>query len=686
MGTLLKRELTSMALLAQTYAIAVAFIIISGVFFIDLVSNSQTADLAAYYSNIASTLIVLCPILAARSLAEERASGQLLVSLAWPVPRWALVLSKFVANTLYTWLLISIAWIYYVQLNSFANPDYARTMGGYIGLLLLSAMFNALTLAVSARASTPASAAFLGFGLLLFLWVAQFLPDSIKSKFDSFAPIARLDPMLRGIIYFHDVAYFVVLSAGALGLTMWALSRRQSGTDRQVLVRRALSVAAVVGVFLATPAIANAATGQIDLTPEKRETVSDATREVIKKIGDLPIVITAFSQSVSSEASQVRTTVRKYKAAGANIRARIVDPDISPALAAASGITDYDTYLLQVGNKKPQEIDDIVESTVTSSIALLSQEKPPNACFINGHGERKFDEFGDGDMSSFSARLLDIGYNSERVILKAQGGDELLQQCRVVLLMGPRTNLDPKEIDTLRDFAEKKGRLVVAADSVRGDVSQLNQLIEPWGLKFLDGTVRDPQSLADDKAAVVSSRYPTANAVVDIVYHDDSPVVFPNTLAMEKLASDTGEEGPQVSTLVESSPQSYLIDAKTDKRLSKGTQPYAIAAITNAGQVDLSGGAKNAKLASTRIGVVGSADMATNRYQKTVANQDFFIRLVQKVAQDDEIISAYREIGQNATFTITGEQRRSLIRQTVVLPGLAAMIFVPFVLWRLKRG
>jgi ABC-type transport system involved in multi-copper enzyme maturation permease subunit len=683
-GTLLKRELTSMGLLAQTYAIAVAFIIISGVFFIDLVSNSQTADLAAYYANIANTLIVLCPILAARSLAEERASGQLMISLAWPVPRWALVLSKFIANTLYTWLLISIAWIYYIQLNSFANPDFARTLGGYIGLLLLAAMFNALTLAVSARAATPASGAFLGFGLLLFLWVAQYLPDSVKSTFDRFAPMAHLDPMLRGIIYFADVAYFVVLSAGALGLTMWALSRRQSGTDRQVLVRRLVATGAVFGLFFATPSIASAATGQIDLTPEKRETVSDTTREIIKKIGDMPIVLTSFSQAVSGEASQVRTTVRKYKAAGANIKARIIDPDISPGLAAASGITDYNTYLIQVGDKKPVEIDDIVESTVTSTIALMSQEKPPNACFISGHGERKHDEFGEQDMSSFSARLLDIGYHSERVILKAEGGMDLLKECRVVLLMGPRSNMDPEEIKILREYAQEKGRLVVVGDAVRGDVDQLNQIIEPWGLRFYKGAVRDPQSLADDPAAVVSSRYPTANSIVDIIHHDDSPVVFSNTLAIENLIPDNADEGPQISVLVESSPQSYLIDPKTEKRLSKDAQPYAIAAITD--DREISGSGTDSKLSSTRIGVVGSADMASNRYQKTAANQEFFIRLVQKVAQDDELISAYREIGQNATFTITGDQRRTLIRQTVVLPGLAALVFVPFVLWRLKRG
>ena len=101
MRTLLKRELTSLSLWVGTYALAVGFIIISGVFFINLVSSNKSADLASYYANIVNMFGLICPILGARSLAEERGNGALLVSLSWPVPRWALVLSKFIANTLF---------------------------------------------------------------------------------------------------------------------------------------------------------------------------------------------------------------------------------------------------------------------------------------------------------------------------------------------------------------------------------------------------------------------------------------------------------------------------------------------------------------------------------------------------------------------------------------------------------
>jgi len=43
-------------------------------------------------------------------------------------------------------------------------------------------------------------------------------------------------------------------------------------------------------------------------------------------------------------------------------------------------------------------------------------------------------------------------------------------------------------------------------------------------------------------------------------------------------------------------------------------------------------------------------------------------------------------VGANSQFNITGPQREALIQKTVVLPTLAALVFVPFVLWRLKRG
>ena len=101
---------------------------------------------------------------------------------------------------------------------------------------------------------------------------------------------------------------------------------------------------------------------------------------------------------------------------------------------------------------------------------------------------------------------------------------------------------------------------------------------------------------------------------------------------------------------------------------------------------DIRGINQDAELTSARIGLLGSADVAINGYQNAFGNQELFMRMVQYVAEDDAIVSAYRDPGANSEFKVTGEQRRTLIRKTVVLPALAALVFIPFVLWRLKRG
>jgi len=661
----------------------VGFVIISGVFFINLVSTNNSADLAAYFANVVNLFGLICPILAARSLSEERHTGALLVMLAWPVPRWAIVLSKFIANTLFTWLLVSISWIYYSQLKSYAKPDHARALGGWVGMLLIVALFNAISMAVCARCTTAVSGAFLSFVVLLFLLLIRFLPSSFEDRLQNFGPLKHLDPMLHGIIYYSDVAYFLVLSAGGLGLAVYAISRRRAGSDRQIFLRRAAAVAASVAVVLGTPGIARAVHGQNDLTPQRRETVSRATKEVIKKIGNVPIVITAFSQRVSLGASEINSTVRKYKAAGANISSRIIDPDVSPALAQASGITDYDTYLLQVGDRK-QEVDDLVESTITSAISLLGQKNPPVACFVDGHGERGLDDPGQEGLTSFAARLRIAGYIPAKLFLTGKGAQDLLSQCKVVLEMGPRTTLLPQELSTLSDYARANGRLMVAADSVRGNIPQLNQLIGPWGLQYSPQPIRDPQSLADDPAAIVSRRYPTASSIVDVLDHDKTPVIFSNSLAVSKVPGfgDAGG-GPQLTQLVESSPKSYRVDA-TGKQIPNSTAAYTLAALSDS--TNITGLGTSAVQRGAIIGVLGSAGVPANEYQKSFGDQEFFIRMLQHVARDNDIVSAYRDPGANSQFNITGPQRRALIKKTVVFPCLAALVFVPFVLWRLKRG
>ena len=109
--TVLRRELRSLIASPQTYFIAAGYFIISGIFFVNLLVTTQVPDLQRYYNNVATTLVVLVPIIAMRSFAEERKAGSLNLTLSWPLSRAGIVLGKFAANTIFTWALISVVWL-----------------------------------------------------------------------------------------------------------------------------------------------------------------------------------------------------------------------------------------------------------------------------------------------------------------------------------------------------------------------------------------------------------------------------------------------------------------------------------------------------------------------------------------------------------------------------------------------
>src|SRR5207245_9397902 len=113
---------------------AAALLAISGSSFLTFLSQSHLPDLEQYYSNIASTLLVRASIIAMRSFAEERRAGALDITLCRPVPRTALVVGKYLVNTLYTWILLSVAWLYVRLLLSLGEVEVGKAAAGYVGI------------------------------------------------------------------------------------------------------------------------------------------------------------------------------------------------------------------------------------------------------------------------------------------------------------------------------------------------------------------------------------------------------------------------------------------------------------------------------------------------------------------------------------------------------------------------
>lgn len=176
-------------------------------------------------------LVVLTPLLAMRLIAEERRAGTIRLLRAAPVSTSAIVLGKFLALLLFLWLIVAIAAAMPLTLELGTHLDLGRLGAGVLGLALVAGAFGAVSLFMSSLTRQPLIAALASFGALIVLWIVNLAagaPGSARGlAWLAFQP--HLGALFRGVVDTANLAYFVILTALFLGLTVWRLDAERLG-------------------------------------------------------------------------------------------------------------------------------------------------------------------------------------------------------------------------------------------------------------------------------------------------------------------------------------------------------------------------------------------------------------------------------------------------------------------------
>ena len=674
-AAVLRRELLSLVLLPQTYAIAAVYVVVSGVFFVSLLGTSGTPDLERFYSNLAATLVVLVPIIAARGLAEERARGSLDVTLSWPLSRLGLVLATFTANVLFAWALVSTSWIYVRILSHYGSVEVGKQAAGYVALLALAAAFSAVALAISARSPSVAGGAFLAVLVLLAGWSVQYADRwPLGRTLAALSPARRIESAEQGVLYPADLAYFAVVVIIGLAVTL-ALLDRQRGLPKRRYLRRLALCAAVTAVIAAGAGIGGRLPGQVDLTPTQRFTLTGASRDVGRAVHG-PIQVLAFVDPSSPEAVQIRNLVRRYRAAGVGLSLDVVDPDRQPGRMKELGVSGYGQLLVRVGGHQ-ELVDHFGEIALTSAIYRAGRDHVRQACFTIGHGERRIDDDSPNGYRGLAASLSGIGYASRPIALAATGAAAELAGCDEVIVPGGAGPFETDEAALVADYLHHGGRMAVLAEGGSTDPASVNRLLADFGVELRPGTVHDAVSLAGDPASVVALDYPSDSPVTTALAGAQRPTLV---VGAQEIAVHTGggpradAAGDSVTPLLQTSPAAWVGDAadQTARRI------VAVA-------IDRSAVAGREE-SRTRVAVVGSVEVGANRFLPRFANNALLSSLVQWTAAEPEILGAGRDPGGVRKIELTGADQADIVRRAVVFPALAAIVPLPVVVRRLKRG
>lgn len=175
-------------------------------------------------------LLMVMPLLTMRSIAEEKRNRSLALLISSPLGMTDIVLGKFIGLMLFVLVLVSMLMLMPLSLYLGTTPDAGKLLSIYVGMLLLLGAFSAIGLYLSSLTENQTIAAVGSFGILLMLWIIDWLSESVDGGQSLLAYLSLLrhhQSLLEGVFDSGDIAYYLLLITAFVGLTIRQLDRER---------------------------------------------------------------------------------------------------------------------------------------------------------------------------------------------------------------------------------------------------------------------------------------------------------------------------------------------------------------------------------------------------------------------------------------------------------------------------
>jgi ABC-2 type transport system permease protein len=313
----------------------------------------------------------------------------------------------------------------------------------------------------------------------------------------------------------------------------------------------------------------------------------------------------------------------------------------------------------------------------------VTRATQPVVYFTTGHGERDLTDGGNAGFSVLKTWLERDGFQVKTLLLAVT--NTVPSDAGVVVIGGPHTPFQPAEVDTLRAYMARGGRLMAMVDSSMdtpdrklGDAG-LNSLLGEWGITLRnDMGVDAVSSLSTDPRVLVVQQYGTSPITTKFV---NTITAFP--LARSLVLTQSAQSNLSLVSLAETSDQSWgLADLeavanamKTGRLPGPGPQdakgPLVIAATSANSQT------------GTRLVVFGTSSFVTNpASQQFGSNFDLVLNGVNWLAEQESQITIRPKPSDTRQIIPSVGLMIQVFSVSVVLMPLAVLVAGLIVWWR----
>lgn len=472
-----------------------------------------------------------------------------------------------------------------------------------------------------------------------------------------------------------------------------------------------LTILLVVGTAILLNFLSDRFFLRLDFTEDRRFTLSDATKDILKDIEE-PITIKAyFSGNLPPQLEQIKRDFRDMLNEYASyskgmVVYEFIDPLKDEKLkneASQSGVQQVQIQVQEKDQLKAQvafmgasiqlgeesEAIPIIQSIsgleyeLSSNIKKLSVQDKPVIGLIQGHGEPNLGKIWQVKQG------LDVQYQTELVYLNDSMA--VLEKYRTLIFIGPTDSISNYEFDKLDAFISKGGRLFIAIKRAGADLNQgaytssLNTGLETWlfskGIAVNNNLVVDKNCLQIgvqvQQGFYMPVSFPYFLKVNNFQDHPASKGLEEVYFQFASTIDFSGDSSLKFTPLVFSSEASGTVpaDGYIDAMKQWSDNDFPISNLTLAAAIEgrFNGGAES------KIVVIGNGDFPVSTEQQQQVNPDNVNLVVNAInwLTDDTGLVQLRTKGVTARpIEDLDDSKKSFLKYlNFILPVLLILIY-----------
>ena len=544
MFPLFKKELSSFFSSLIGYLTIIVFLILTGLMLWVFKSDFNILDYG--FATMDGLFVIgpflylfLIPAITMRMFAEEKRNGTMELLLTKPLGEMKLIWAKFLAGFVLVFISLLPTLVCYFSVVSLGDPvgniDTGSVAGSYIGLLLLGAAFVSIGLFASSITNNQIVAFILAALMSAFMHLGfeaiyhmGFLGNSdlfVRSLGMSY----HYESISRGVVDSRDVIYFASVTALFMMATRIVLqSRKWHGWRNKRDLRRSnwIELGAGILIVVFVNIIGYYVFTRIDLTSEKRYTLSKSTKNLLKKV-DEPVLYRVylegeFPADFKRLQNETKEMLNQFRAYNKNIQYEFVNPNnfdnqqerqvfyqklaqkgIQPTqiqVSTGNGVTTQvlipaadviykgnETSIQLLQSQKYVDQTQLLNNSVQSleyvlsnAIRALGRGQKPSVAFMRGHGELELPNMSDMIGSLYEYYNLDtvrmnenINSLTTRVLVEKDSTYHFRNRYDLIIIAKPTRMFSEKDLYILDQYVMYGGKLLWLIDPLDADIDSL---------------------------------------------------------------------------------------------------------------------------------------------------------------------------------------------------------------------